>query len=134
MNFTVYPAIDVRDGRVVRLRQGDYAQETRYDQVPLALAQQYAAQGVDWLHLVDLDAARDGGFALAGLLARIAADGRLSVQIGGGVRDVADIDRRIEAGAARVVVGSLAVERPDVVSAWCLALDREAVPMPRGTS
>ena len=59
--FTVYPAIDVRDGRVVRLAQGDYARETRYEGAPLDVAARYAEQGAQWLHLVDLDAARAGG-------------------------------------------------------------------------
>ena len=63
--FTVYPAIDVREGRVVRLRQGDYAQETRYPDAPLEVAARYARAGARWLHLVDLDAAREGGYTLA---------------------------------------------------------------------
>ena len=66
--FTVYPAIDVREGRVVRLRQGDYAQETRYPDAPLEVAARYARAGARWLHLVDLDAAREGGYTLAPLL------------------------------------------------------------------
>ncbi|PKM06346.1 MAG: 1-(5-phosphoribosyl)-5-((5-phosphoribosylamino)methylideneamino)imidazole-4-carboxamide isomerase, partial [Gammaproteobacteria bacterium HGW-Gammaproteobacteria-5] len=64
MSFTVYPAIDVRDGQVVRLAQGDYAQQTTYGDDPLALAQRYAKAGAQWLHLVDLDAARAGGYTL----------------------------------------------------------------------
>ena len=59
--FTVYPAIDVREGHVVRLAQGDYARQTRYERDPLETARRYAAQGASWLHLVDLDAARAGG-------------------------------------------------------------------------
>ena len=69
--FTAYPAIDVRDGRVVRLRQGDYAQETRYSSSPIAVADAYAQAGAQWLHLVDLDAARAGGYTLAPLLGEI---------------------------------------------------------------
>ena len=116
--FIAMPAIDVRAGAVVRLRQGDYARETRYAPDPFDLAMAYADQGARWLHLVDLDAAREGGNALQGLLARIAADGRLSVQVGGGVRSDDDVRRRLESGAARVVIGSLAVERPADVAAW----------------
>ena len=71
--FIVYPAIDVRDGRVVRLAQGDYARETRYEGAPLQVAQRYAAQGAEWLHLVDLDAARAGGYTLAPLLGEMQA-------------------------------------------------------------
>ncbi|MEO7477802.1 MAG: HisA/HisF-related TIM barrel protein, partial [Lysobacteraceae bacterium] len=69
-DFTIYPAIDVRDGRIVRLRQGDYATETRYGDDPCELAETYAAAGATWLHLVDLDAARAGGYALTSLLHR----------------------------------------------------------------
>jgi phosphoribosylformimino-5-aminoimidazole carboxamide ribotide isomerase len=118
MSFTVYPAIDVRAGRVVRLRQGDYAQETRYTEDPLALAQRYADAGARWLHLVDLDAARTGGYGLVSLLDRICSDRRLDVQTGGGVRTADDIAALLDAGASRVVVGSLAVREPDLVYAW----------------
>lgn len=116
--FTIYPAIDVRDGRVVRLAQGDYARETRYDGAPLALARRYAEQGADWLHLVDLDAAREGGYTLLPLLRAIAADTGLQVQTGGGVRSRDDLQRLLDAGAERVVIGSLAVREPAAVMRW----------------
>jgi len=116
--FELYPAIDVRDGRVVRLRQGDYAQETRYADDPLVIAQRYAQAGVAWLHLVDLDAARAGGYTLAPLLASIKATTGLRVQTGGGIRSDADVDRLLAAGADRVVVGSLAVREPGRVLEW----------------
>jgi phosphoribosylformimino-5-aminoimidazole carboxamide ribotide isomerase len=116
--FTAYPAIDVRDGRVVRLVQGDYDRETRYAADPFALAMRYADAGARWLHLVDLDAARAGGYTLAPLLRRIAEDGRLRVQTGGGVRDEAAIAAILDAGASRVVVGSLAVREPERVIEW----------------
>lgn len=117
-DFTAYPAIDVRDGRVVRLRQGDYAQETRYGDDPCALAETYAQVGATWLHLVDLDAARAGGYTLVPLLARIKSLTALRVQTGGGVRSAADVEALLDAGADRVVVGSLAVCAPDMVSDW----------------
>ena len=116
--FELYPAIDVRDGRVVRLRQGDYAQETRYAADPVALAADYERAGARWLHLVDLDAARDGGWTLAPLLERLRADTGLRIQSGGGIRGEADVERLLRAGVERVVIGSLAVKQPDVVSAW----------------
>jgi phosphoribosylformimino-5-aminoimidazole carboxamide ribotide isomerase len=118
MSYTLYPAIDVREGRVVRLAQGDYARETRYTDDPLALAMRYADEGAAWLHLVDLDAARSGGYTLAPLLQAIAADGRLQVQTGGGVRNEDDAQAILDAGAARVVVGSLAVREPARVIGW----------------
>jgi phosphoribosylformimino-5-aminoimidazole carboxamide ribotide isomerase len=121
MTFTVYPAIDVRDGRVVRLRQGDYAQETRYADDAFALASRYAQAGARWLHLVDLDAARSGGYTLLPLLRRIVGAGHMRVQTGGGVRSAADVQALLDAGASRVVIGSAAIREPDSVRTW---LDR----------
>jgi phosphoribosylformimino-5-aminoimidazole carboxamide ribotide isomerase len=118
MSFTLYPAIDVRDGRVVRLRQGDYEQETRYRGEPAEVAVRYAQAGAQWLHLVDLDAARAGGYTLASLLATIKATTSLRVQTGGGVRSEADVEAILDAGADRIVVGSLAVREPGRVIDW----------------
>lgn len=116
--FTVYPAIDVREGRVVRLEQGDYARETTYGHDPLHTAVRYAAQGAQWLHLVDLDAAKAGGYTLSPLLREICAFTGLKVQTGGGVRSRDDVFRILAAGASRVVVGSLAVQQPERVLEW----------------
>ena len=127
MSFDPLPAIDVRDGRVVRLAQGDYARETRYAAPPLAQALAYADAGARWLHLVDLDAARAGGYTLAPLLRQLAADGRLSVQTGGGVRGEDDVQRILDAGAARVVVGSLAVREPERVAGWLARFGAERI-------
>lgn len=118
MSFIVYPALDIREGRVVRLLQGDYAQQTTYGDDPLPRAQAFAAAGASWMHLVDLDAARAGGYTLAPLLAAIAAQTGLKVQTGGGVRSRDDVARILDAGAARVVVGSVSVREPDTVIAW----------------
>jgi len=123
--FTLYPAIDVRDGRIVRLAQGDYAQETRYGDDPLALAQAYAEQGAQWLHLVDLDAARAGGYTLLELVRDISGTTGLKVQTGGGVRSRDDVQRILDAGASRVVVGSLAVREADAVCGWIDAFGNE---------
>jgi phosphoribosylformimino-5-aminoimidazole carboxamide ribotide isomerase len=126
-SFTVYPAIDVRGGRVVRLRQGDYAQETRYDDHAVAFARAYAQAGAQWLHLVDLDAARTGGYGLASLLRRIGSRTNLRVQTGGGVRSADDVQAILDAGAERVVVGSLAVREPATVAAWIARFGAERV-------
>ena len=123
----LHPAIDVRDGRVVRLQQGDYARETRYADDPFELASRYAAQGATWLHLVDLDAARDGGYAQLDLLARIKAATTLKVQTGGGIRDDAGVDALFTAGADRIVVGSLAIREPDRVKGWLARYGAERV-------
>lgn len=116
--FTVYPAIDVRGGHVVRLLKGDYDQETRYTEDPVELATRYARAGARWLHLVDLEAARGGGYTLHETLTRIVDTVGLHVQTGGGVRSEDDVARILDAGAARVVVGSLAVREPETVMGW----------------
>ncbi|MDX3934820.1 1-(5-phosphoribosyl)-5-[(5-phosphoribosylamino)methylideneamino]imidazole-4-carboxamide isomerase [Stenotrophomonas sp.] len=118
MSFIVYPALDIREGRVVRLLQGDYAQQTTYGDDPLPRAQAFAAAGARWMHLVDLDAARAGGYTLAPLLSSIAAQTGLQVQTGGGVRSRDDVARILDAGATRVVVGSVSVREPDTVMGW----------------
>ncbi|GHB95865.1 1-(5-phosphoribosyl)-5-[(5-phosphoribosylamino)methylideneamino]imidazole-4-carboxamide isomerase [Thermomonas carbonis] len=118
MSFTVYPAIDVREGRVVRLRQGDYAEETRYGDDPFAFAKRHADAGATWLHLVDLDAAKAGGYTLLPLLRDIAVCKGLQVQTGGGIRSRDDVAALLDAGASRVVIGSLAVRDPASVLAW----------------
>lgn len=127
MSFIVYPALDIREGRVVRLRQGDYAQETRYGDDPLPRAQAFATQGAQWMHLVDLDAARAGGYTLAPLLAQIRQQAGLHVQTGGGVRGREDVERILQAGASRVVVGSLAVREPDAVIGWLAEFGPERI-------
>jgi len=123
--FQVYPAIDVRGGHVVRLAQGDYARETGYAEDPLALARTYAESGATWLHLVDLDAARAGGYTLQPLLAAIKSGTGLRVQTGGGVRRRSDIEDLLAVGADRVVLGSLAVEAPSTVTGWLEAYGSE---------
>lgn len=117
-DYTVYPAIDVRDGRVVRLHKGDYEKETTYSSDPVAIAHNYARSGARWLHLVDLDAARAGGYTLRPLLETIVESTGLKVQTGGGVRTAADVETLLEAGAERVVVGSVAVREPGTVAGW----------------
>jgi len=122
---TLYPAIDVRDGRVVRLYQGDYARETRYLTAPFDQAQLYADEGARWLHLVDLDAARAGGYTLLPLLQRLKSECDLQVQTGGGIRSERDVDALLAAGADRVVIGSLAVREPECVRDWLLRFGAE---------
>ncbi len=126
-SFQLFPAIDVRGGRVVRLAQGDYDRETTYGDDPLAAAQAYAAQGASWLHLVDLDAARAGGYTLAPLLQQLRATTGLQVQTGGGVRSRDDVVALLEAGASRVVVGSLSVRAPEQVLGWLAEFGAERI-------
>lgn len=115
----LYPAIDLRGGRVVRLRQGDYADETVYGEDPVAVADAFAESGARWIHIVDLDAARSGdpvNRQTIGEVAR-AVRGRADVQTGGGVRTVDDARELADAGVARVVMGSAAVADPSLVAA-----------------
>lgn len=117
MSFVVLPALDLRGGRVVRLRQGDYARETGYAVDPLEQARVYRDAGATDLHVVDLDGAREGRFENLPVLEGLCTLG-LRVQAGGGVRGEDDVKRLFDAGVARVVVGSLAVREPDRVVGW----------------
>ena len=111
------PAIDLVGGRVVRLHQGRYDQVTTYPVAPVELARRYAAAGADWLHVVDLDAARTGERSRghARLLQSLIEVPGLRLQLGGGIRTAAQISAALELGAARVMVGTLAAAEPDLV-------------------
>src|SRR4051794_20482655 len=111
----LYPAIDLRDGRCVRLYQGDYDRETVYGDDPVAQALAFEAEGAAWIHVVDLDAARTGEPVNRPVVAAIAAAVSVPVQTGGGVRDEAAAEALIDAGVARVVLGTAALEQPDLV-------------------
>jgi len=115
----VYPAIDVRAGRAVRLEQGDFARERVYDDDPVAVARAFAAAGTEWIHVVDLDAARTGEPANLAVVEAIAAAVPCSIQVGGGVRSIEAAGALLGCGAARVVVGTAAVEDPALVDALC---------------
>jgi phosphoribosylformimino-5-aminoimidazole carboxamide ribotide isomerase len=117
---TLYPAIDLRGGRCVRLHQGDYGRETVFGDDPVGQAQAFADAGAEWVHIVDLDAARTGDPVNRPVIAAVAAAliGRgVRVQTGGGVRSVADASALAAAGVARVVLGTAAVADPGLVDA-----------------
>ncbi len=113
----LYPAIDLLDGAVVRLRQGEYGDSTVYGADPLAVAEGFVAAGAAWVHMVDLDAAKSGTGHNRALVSRVAAAlaGRAQVQVGGGVRTLDDARELRDAGVARVVMGSAAVNDPALV-------------------
>lgn len=113
----IIPALDLRGGRVVRLRQGDYARETSYAVDALEQARGYRQAGAECLHVVDLDGARSGRFENLALVGSLARSG-LNLQVGGGVREEADLRRLFDAGAQRVVLGSVAIRDPDRVVEW----------------
>ena len=108
----LYPAIDLRGGRCVRLYQGDFDQETVYGDDPVAQARLFADAGREWIHVVDLDAARTGEPVNRPVIAAVAATVGARVQTGGGVRDDGAADALLEAGVTRVVVGTAALDRP----------------------
>ncbi|MBM4022835.1 MAG: 1-(5-phosphoribosyl)-5-[(5-phosphoribosylamino)methylideneamino]imidazole-4-carboxamide isomerase [Planctomycetes bacterium] len=109
----LWPAIDLRDGRCVRLRQGDYAQETVFSDDPVAMAEHFVAAGARRLHIVDLDGAKDGRPSQAGLVARIVRAAAVPCQLGGGIRSLGTARAYLDAGVTRVVVGSVAIENPE---------------------
>ena len=109
------PAIDLRNGAVVRLRQGDYAQQTTYGDDPAAMARRFEAEGAELLHVVDLDAAREGRRTQAAQVRAITRAVGVPIQLGGGLRTLDDIDAAFNDGAARVVLGTAAVRDPQLV-------------------
>jgi phosphoribosylformimino-5-aminoimidazole carboxamide ribotide isomerase len=111
----LYPAIDLLDGRAVRLYQGDYARETVYNNDPVAQAREFAAAGARWIHVVDLDAARSGTPRNRDVIAAICEAVDVPIQTGGGVRSDEAADALFDAGVARVVLGTAALEDPDLV-------------------
>jgi phosphoribosylformimino-5-aminoimidazole carboxamide ribotide isomerase len=110
MPLVILPSIDLRGGRVVRLKQGDYAQQINYDVDPRATARSFADAGATWMHLVDLDGAKEGRPVQTELIAEVVRSSGLRVEVGGGVRSTDDVRRLLDAGAERVVVGTKAIE------------------------
>jgi len=115
----IWPAIDLRGGKCVRLQQGDYARETVFGEDPAEMARHWVDQGGQYLHLVDLDGARAGSVANWDSLSAILAAVDVPCEIGGGVRDEATIARLLEMGIARVVIGTLAIKQPDWFRQMC---------------
>ena len=113
----VYPAIDLRQGRCVRLHQGQFDRETVYGDDPIEVARGFAAAGAGWLHVVDLDGAKDGASAQFELVWRLTKAGP-SIQTGGGIRSADIVAAHFQHGVGRVVIGSLALSKPDLVKDW----------------
>ncbi|MGI9621623.1 MAG: 1-(5-phosphoribosyl)-5-[(5-phosphoribosylamino)methylideneamino]imidazole-4-carboxamide isomerase [Acidimicrobiales bacterium] len=117
MTFHLYPAIDVRDGRCVRLMRGDYDQETVYGDDPVAQARAFADAGAPWIHVVDLDAARSGVGTNTQVVTAIVEAVDVPIQTGGGIRSVEYAEALLGSGVERVVIGTAAVENPGLVEA-----------------
>jgi len=113
----LYPAIDLMDGRIVRLSQGKFDQATTYEADPAQALHDFAAAGASWAHIVDLDGARAGEPRQHDLLAALAAAAPLKLQVAGGIRTRDHVSRLLGAGASRIVIGSLAIRDPDLVRA-----------------
>ena len=136
----VIPSIDLRGGRCVRLREGDFATETSYAIEPEELVRRYRSLGARWLHIVDLDGAKNGVTVNMPVIERLARHSEMSLQVGGGIRSTAAIERLLSAGVARVVVGSAAMQRPTEVATWSspepsmLTLPSDTAPILRSSS
>ena len=113
----IFPAIDLRDGQVVRLVEGDYDRMTVYGNDPLSVAKAYREAGAEYLHVVDLDAAKDGAQKNLAVIQKLAAESGLKLEVGGGVRDEASARRYLDAGVSRVILGSAAIEKPQLMEA-----------------
>jgi phosphoribosylformimino-5-aminoimidazole carboxamide ribotide isomerase len=123
----IIPAIDLIDGKVVRLYQGDYEQTTEYTVDPISVVNQYADDGAQWLHIVDLTGAKDTSKRQLSLISDMVATKRMKFQSGGGVRTKSDVEGLLKAGVERVVIGSLAVTQPEVVEQWMVEFGPEHI-------
>lgn len=114
----IYPAIDIRKLKCVRLYQGDYMRETIYNIDPLAMAKQFYDEGATWIHIVDLDGADSPKHNQLALISEIIKNTDIKVQTGGGIRSKEQIETLLNIGAERVIIGSMAVQNPNEVSKW----------------
>ena len=136
MSLTILPSIDLRNGKVVRLKQGDYGQQINYDVDPADVARSFADAGATWMHVVDLDGAKEGRPMQTELIANVAKISGLQVEVGGGVRSTDDVQQLLDRGITRVVVGTRAMEawdwftdlvhQPGMEKKIVLALDAKA--------
>ena len=123
----IIPAIDLIDGSVVRLYQGDYDQKTQYQLDPVQVVHDYADAGAQWLHIVDLTGAKDVKKRQLSLIKAMVDTGRMSFQAGGGIRSEEDVQGLLDIGVKRVVIGSLSVKEPELVKSWIVKYGPEAI-------
>ncbi|MCL1058023.1 1-(5-phosphoribosyl)-5-[(5-phosphoribosylamino)methylideneamino]imidazole-4-carboxamide isomerase [Shewanella gelidimarina] len=123
----IIPAIDLIEGQVVRLYQGDYNQQTTFDLSPLAQLQSYQEQGANLLHIVDLTGAKNPRKRQTQLIASLVKGLDTPIQVGGGIRTEAQVSELLEIGVSRVVIGSLAVNEPELVKRWFLKYGSDAI-------
>ena len=118
--MTIIPAIDIINGKCVRLTKGDYAQQKIYNENPVEVAKQFADAGLQRVHIVDLDGAKSGKIVNLGVLESIAAVTNLIIDFGGGIKNINDVSNVFSAGASIVTIGSLAVKHPEIVEEWLM--------------
>jgi len=123
----IFPAIDLMDGGCVRLFKGDFDQRTNYDLSPVSVAKDFQESGAKWIHIVDLDGAKNESAQQGDLIMQIAKESGLKVQTGGGLRDLTHIKTLLGGGVERVVIGSLAVSNPTLVKSWIAELGGDKV-------
>lgn len=111
----IFPAIDIRGGKCVRLTQGDYAQEKIYSEQPVEVAKEWERKGAAFIHLVDLDGAKSGNSVNDGLIKEIANTVAVPIQVGGGIRSIQTIDNYFQAGVGRVIIGTAAIRNPELL-------------------
>lgn len=116
----IFPAIDIRNGHCVRLVKGDFNQETLYAQDPSTMAEKWTAAGAEFIHVVDLDGALAGNSQNIGAISKILSKTKVPVQVGGGIRTIANIEKLLELGVTRVILGSVAVKNPALVQEACI--------------
>ncbi|NKB46960.1 MAG: 1-(5-phosphoribosyl)-5-[(5-phosphoribosylamino)methylideneamino]imidazole-4-carboxamide isomerase [Legionellales bacterium] len=123
----IIPAIDIQSGQCVRLYQGDFDQTTVYSNDPVSVAKEYTKEGIQWLHLVDLDGAQDGEALQVELILDIVRQTSLQVQVGGGLRTFEIVKKLLDGGVQRVVIGSLAAFEPETVKQWIVELGAQSI-------
>ena len=123
----IIPAIDLKDGNCVRLFKGDFEKTTHYSSNPAEIGKHFSGLAVSDLHIVDLDGARTGDQLNRDIVAAIAADTSLDVQLGGGIRSRSDVENWLRTGVARCVIGSVAIREPQVVSGWLNEFGPDAI-------
>jgi phosphoribosylformimino-5-aminoimidazole carboxamide ribotide isomerase len=118
--MTIIPAIDIINGKCVRLTKGDYAQQKIYNENPLEVAKQFEAAGITRLHIVDLDGAKAGTIINLKVLESIAGNTKLLIDFGGGIKKINDVESIFNAGAAIATIGSMAVKHPELLEEWLM--------------
>ena len=118
--MTIIPAIDIINGKCVRLTKGDYAQQKVYNENPVEVAKQFADAGLQRVHIVDLDGAKAGKIINLGVLESIASATNLVIDFGGGIKNINDVSNVFSAGASIATIGSLAVKHPEIVEEWLM--------------